>query len=152
MIFMKKERQAKLIELIGKKPIETQEDLQKELLDAGFDVTQATVSRDIKELRIVKLLDANGIYRYATGSTGSNGKTLKYRELFTHSVISVDYAMNDVVIKCHTGMAQGACAALDMMHFDNIVGTLAGDDTIFIIARTEDDAKELCSQIGSAIE
>lgn len=152
MTFMKKERQDKLIELITKNPIETQEDLQNELMNAGFNVTQATVSRDIKELRIVKLLDANGVYRYAVGNTGSAGKALKYRELFTHSVISVDYAMNDVVIKCHVGMAQGACAALDMMHFENIVGTLAGDDTIFIITRTENDAKELCAQIGAAIE
>ena len=152
MTFMKKERQDKLIELITKSPIETQEDLQKELMNAGFNVTQATVSRDIKELRIVKLLDGNGVYRYAVGNSGSSGKTLKYRELFTHSVISVDHAMNDVVVKCHVGMAQGACAALDMMHFDSIVGTLAGDDTIFIITRTENDAKELCAQIEAAIE
>lgn len=148
---MKKERQSKILELIAAHPIETQEDLQQELIKAGFDVTQATVSRDIKELRVVKLLDGNGVYRYAVSGHGTSPKTLKYRDLFAHSVISVAYSMNDVVIKCHSGMAQGACAALDMMHCDNVLGTLAGDDTIFVITKTEADAKILVEKLREFI-
>lgn len=148
---MKKERQAKLLELIAIYPIETQEELQQKLIESGFDVTQATVSRDIKELRVVKMLDGNGVYRYAVGRDGNSAKALKYRDLFAHSVISVAYSMNDVVIKCHSGMAQGACAALDMMHCENVLGTLAGDDTIFVITKTEADAEILCKNLREFI-
>ena len=148
---MKKERHAKLIELISSFAIETQEELQQKLIESGFDVTQATVSRDIKELRVVKMLDGNGVYRYAVGIDGKGPKTLKYRDLFAHSVISVAYSMNDVVIKCHTGMAQGACAALDTMHLENVLGTIAGDDTIFVITKTEADAEKLCKNLMEVI-
>ncbi len=148
---MKKERQAKIIELITALPIETQEELQQKLIASGFDVTQATVSRDIKELRVVKMLDGNGIYRYAVGTNGSSAKSMKYRDLFAHSVISVAYSMNDVVIKCHSGMAQGACASLDMMQCENVLGTLAGDDTIFVITKTEADAEALCKKLSEFI-
>lgn len=148
---MKKERQSKIIELILANPIETQEELQSALQNAGFDVTQATVSRDIKELRIVKMLDSNGIYRYAVSDNGNGGKMFKYREIFSHSCVSVCYAMNDVVIKCHAGMAQGACASLDMMNCENVLGTLAGDDTIFVITKTEADAEALCKMLTELI-
>ena len=148
---MKKDRQAKILNLIENNPIETQEELQQRLFNAGFDVTQATVSRDIKELRIVKLLDSNGIYKYAVSSSSSS-KTLKYIDIFSHSAVSVQYAMNDVVIKCHSGMAQGACTSLDMMNFDNIIGTLAGDDTIFVITKSENDAIALCDMLKEYIK
>lgn len=147
---MKKERQSKILSLINEFPIETQEELQQRLGDSGYDVTQATVSRDIKELRIVKMLDASGVYRYAVNGS-SNGKSLKYLDIFGHSVVSVDYSMNDVVIKCHAGMAQGACASLDMMNCQNVLGTLAGDDTIFVITKTEEDAKNLCEMLTKLI-
>ena len=149
---MKKERQSKILELISAYPIETQEDLQQKLIESGFDVTQATVSRDIKELRVVKMLDGNGIYRYAVSGHSSSAKALKYRDLFSHSVISVAFSMNDVVIKCHSGMAQGACAALDMMNCENVLGTLAGDDTIFVITKTEEDAKNLVEKLKEFID
>ncbi len=148
---MKKERQAKILELISSEPIDTQEELQRKLIELGFDVTQATVSRDIKELRVVKLLDVNGVYRYAVSGQTNAAKSLKYHDLFAHSVISVAYSMNDVVIKCHSGMAQGACAALDMMHCENVLGTLAGDDTIFVITKTEADAKNLVETLKEFI-
>ena len=147
---MKKERQAKVLSLISEFPIETQEELQQRLGDAGYDVTQATVSRDIKELRIAKMLDASGVYRYAVNGN-SSGKSLKYLDIFSHSVVSVAYSMNDVVIKCHAGMAQGACASLDMMKCENVLGTLAGDDTIFVITKTENDAHELCEMFQKII-
>ena len=148
---MKKDRQSKIIELISATPIETQEELQAALMSAGYDVTQATVSRDIKELRIVKMLDSNGIYRYAVSNNAAKGKIFKYREIFSHSCISVCYSMNDVVIKCHPGMAQGACTSLDMMECENVLGTLAGDDTIFVITKTEADAASLCKMLSELI-
>ena len=148
---MKKDRQTKILELIARQPIETQEDLQAHLQAMGFDVTQSTVSRDIKELRIVKMLDSNGIYRYAISHVAGKGSDLKHREIFAHSCVSVDYSMNDVVIKCHPGMAQGACACLDMMECKNVLGTLAGDDTIFVITKSESDAKELTEMLSEII-
>lgn len=148
---MKKERQSKILNLIEEFPIDTQEELQQRLFNAGFDVTQATVSRDIKELRIVKMLDSNGVYRYAVNS-GTTNKSIKYIDMFAHSAISVAYSMNDVVIKCHPGMAQGACASLDMMKCDNVLGTLAGDDTIFVITKTEKDAEALCEMLQGIIK
>ncbi|MBO5745787.1 MAG: ArgR family transcriptional regulator [Clostridia bacterium] len=148
---MKKERQSKILNLIENQPIETQEELQQCLFDAGYDVTQATVSRDIKELRIVKMLDANGIYRYAVNG-GSSPKSIKYIDMFAHSAVSVVYSMNDVVIKCHPGMAQGACASLDMMKCENVLGTLAGDDTIFVITKTEKDAAALADMLSEIIK
>lgn len=148
---MKKSRQNKIIELISNIQIETQDDLQKELQSAGFDVTQATVSRDIKELRIVKMLDSNGVYRYAVGHGGNNSKLFKYHEIFGHSAVSVCYAINNVVVKCHSGMASAACASIDMMNFDNILGTLAGEDTIFIITKSEEDSAALCDTLNQII-
>ncbi len=148
---MKKERQSKILNLIDEYPIETQEELQQRLFDAGFDVTQATVSRDIKELRIVKLLDSNGVYRYAVNGANS-GRSIKYIDMFAHSAVSVAYSMNDVVIKCHPGMAQGACASLDMMKCENVLGTLAGDDTIFVITKTEKDAASLAEMLQEIIK
>ena len=147
---MKKERQAKVLSLISEFPIETQEELQQRLGDAGYDVTQATVSRDIKELRIAKMLDASGVYRYAVNGS-SSGKSLKYLDIFSHSVVSVAYSMNDVVIKCHAGMAQGACASLDMMKCENVLGTLAGDDTVMIVMRDSNAAAAFCGEIKSVI-
>ena len=110
-------------------------------------MTQATVSRDIKELRLVKSLDVNGAYRYMNPhvETGENG--VNYTDIFRNAVHSIDYASNDVVIKCHTGMAQAACAALDSMQWSMVVGTLAGDDTIFVITRSEQQAQVLVQEL-----
>lgn len=145
---MKKQRQKAIISLISQRVIDTQEDLQTALQELGFAVTQATVSRDIKELRIVKALDSNGVYRYISNSQSEKaGISVKYREIFSHSVESVDYAMNNIVLKCHPGMAQGACAAFDKIYSDEVLGSLAGDDTILVITHTESQAKELCEEL-----
>ncbi len=148
---MKKIRHNKILEIINSRPIDTQEELQRELINAGFDVSQASISRDIKEMRIVKVLDSNGVYRYAVTSQNRN-RQVKHNDIFTHSVISVSYSMNDVVIKCHSGLAQGACAALDTMDCENVLGTLAGDDTIFIITKSEKDAANLYNYLNEIIE
>ncbi len=135
---MKNKRHTKILEIIKQQNVETQEMLQELLLEYGFKVTQATVSRDIKELKLIKKLDENGVYKYVSPSDSS-----VKQNIFTDTVISVDYAVNTVVVKCHNGMAQAACAALDSMNYKNIVGTLAGDDTIFVLTRTEADAERL---------
>ena len=144
---MKKNRQEKIIELINSRVIDTQEDLQKALNDLGSSVTQATVSRDIKELRIVKALDLNGVYRYTVNQAVVKKTAIKYNEIFSNSVIQVQNAMNDVVIKCHPGMAQGACTALDSMFGNLMLGTLAGDDTILAITHSTEEAQMLVSRI-----
>lgn len=136
---MKNKRHNKILDIIKLQNVETQEMLQELLQDYGFKVTQATVSRDIKELKLIKKLDENGVYKYVSPLDSK----IK-QNIFMDTVMGVDYAMNTIVVKCHTGMAQAACAALDSMNYDNIVGTLAGDDTIFVLMKTEADAERLC--------
>lgn len=140
---MKKKRHSMILKLISKYEIGTQEELMEKLRENGFDATQATVSRDIKELRLVKQMGKKGSYRYVEGKSEAEEYLSKFNAIFAHSVISCDYAMNTVVIKCYTGMAQAACATFDNMQWEGIVGTIAGDDTIFALCRTEQLAKEL---------
>ncbi len=149
---MKKQRQQALIEFIQSTPVNTQEEIQAMLEHKGFKVTQATVSRDIKDLGIIKAVDSNNIYRYIYNQpkTQSNMNS-KFVDIFVNSVINIESAMNDVVIKCHSGMASGACAAIDGMFTDDVVGTLAGDDTIFVITRSEEKAKHLVEKLYNLI-
>ena len=144
---MKTKRHAKILELIQEHPIDTQEELLRWLKLQNYDVTQATVSRDIKELRLVKTLSADGRYRYTTGKSNATDISSKFHALFSDSVSTIDFAGNMVVIRCLVGMAQAVCAALDSMHWDGVVGTLAGDDTIFIVARNENAAVSLVSEL-----
>lgn len=146
---MKNERHSKILELISKYDIDTQEELLSKLKKCEFNVTQATVSRDIKELRLIKTMGINGIYKYSTieSQHNSNNISNKFMSIFKDSIINIDYAMNTVVIKCYVGMAQAACASLDNMEVENIVGTLAGDDTIFILMRNEQQAKKLTNEL-----
>lgn len=149
---MKNDRREKIIQLIEQKPIETQEDLMLALKDIGYEVTQSTISRDIKQLQLVKVLDKNGRYKYSkrfSESTSANVPVNKENllEIFAHSAVNVRYAMNDVIIKCHNGMAQSACVALDELFHDGFLGTLAGDDTIFVICESEKSAEMLSQQL-----
>ncbi len=144
---MKTKRHAKILELIQTHAIDTQEELLNWLRQENFDVTQATVSRDIKELRLVKTLSPDGKYRYSTGKNTETDISGKFHTLFADSVHSVDYAGNIVAIKCYGGMAQAVCAALDSLHWEGTVGTLAGDDTIFILTRTENIAAGLVAEL-----
>ncbi|MBE6741855.1 MAG: arginine repressor [Ruminococcaceae bacterium] len=137
---MKKRRQAKIIELISSREIETQEELQALLLEHGFEVTQATISRDIKELRLVKDLSPSGNYYYSTGKRNTENINRRAGGIFNESIIKIDCAMNMVVIKCFAGMANAVCAALDSMEIDNVLGSIAGDDTIFILCSNETSA------------
>lgn len=149
---MKKTRHQKILEIIENFDIDTQDTLQQKLQKAGFDVTQATVSRDIKELKLVKILSLNGDYKYSVPPNLKEKNPLSILiSLFSQSVITIDYAINTVVIKCHVGMAQAVCAKLDSAEFQNIVGTLAGDDTIFVLMRSENDAIRLVEHLNNLI-
>ena len=139
---MKTRRHSKILELIKEHDIETQDELLRYLRDSGFDVTQATVSRDIKELRLVKALSHTGKYKYSVGGEAVNDMSSKFYSLFFCSVLSVEAAINMVVVKCLNGMAQAVCASMDTMYWQGFLGTLAGEDTIFIVCRSEAAAQE----------
>lgn len=147
---MKAKRHAKILELIEEFDIDTQEELQDRLNQAGFTVTQATVSRDIKELRLIKTLSPNGNYHYTThGEKGGRvDLSFKFHAIFAEAVNSIDYAQNLVVIKCYTGMANAACAALDSIHWDGLVGTIAGDDTILLVMKDEKYAQSITEELN----
>lgn len=147
---MKQTRQKQILDIINQKIILTQEDLQSELLNLGFEVTQSTVSRDIKELRLVKSHDSQGNYRYVA-HISRNSDNSRQRDIFAKSVISVDYALNNVVIKCHSGMASGACVALDDMFHKYMLGSLAGDDTIIVVTRSAEHSKTLVQEINNIL-
>lgn len=148
---MKTKRHSKILELIQDNTIDTQEELLRLLKRDGYDVTQATVSRDIKELRLIKILASNGQYKYSTGKNETTDISVKFYSLFSDSVLNVEFAGNIVVLKCMVGMAQAVCAAMDSMHWDGVVGTLAGDDTIFILVRNENSAINLVSEFKKLI-
>ncbi len=149
---MKMQRQAKILELIEQQDIETQEQLQKALQENGFACTQATISRDIKELRIVKELGHNGTYRYALSMKETAGTfSTRLNSIFRECVTSYDHAQNLVVIKTLPGLADAACLAIDSMNLPGAVGTLAGDDTGLIIMRDNAAAAAFCAEIKSMV-
>lgn len=149
---MKKKRHSMIIKIITQFSIGTQEDLLIKLKENGFNTTQATVSRDIKELRLIKQMDNNGFYRYVEGKSETDEYISQFNAIFSHSVISADYAGNTVVIKCRTGMAQAACASFDSMQWEGLVGTIAGDDTIFALCHTPELADELADSVKKILE
>ena len=145
----KMQRHIKIRELIGDQEIETQDELVYELKQAGFNVTQATVSRDIRDLQLVKVADSEGRYRYmpAAASGKVTHSPSRFEMIFRESVIKVDYAGHMVLVKCFSGMANAACEVFDAKQWNNVVGTLSGDDTFFILMRTEEDAAEICKAL-----
>ncbi len=148
----KNSRHEKILSLIQEFDISTQEQLTTKLMECGFDVTQATVSRDIKAMNLIKIQGSNGQYKYSAVHKKDADHSEKYDAILSHSVISVDYAMNITCVHCYAGMANAACAAIDAIHFDRSIGTIAGDDTIFILNRTEEAARELMNSIKSVIK
>ena len=143
---MKNRRHEAILEIITEQPVATQERLIELLADRGIKTTQATLSRDIQQLSLVKQRDDKGIYRYTMPAAA-----IMEKSLFEEAVISVDYAMNTIVLKCRAGMAQGTCAAIDSVEHQGVVGTIAGDDTIFILVRSEADAKKLSKKFRSEL-
>lgn len=144
-------RQSKILELISKKEVETQEELAEGLKAMGIDVTQATISRDIKELRLVKVMSKNGKYKYATIGQSQEGITDRLYKIFENSVVSIDNAMNVVVIKTIPGAAQICASAIDYMGVDEIVGTLAGDDTVFVAIRSMESVEYVLQEFKKNI-
>lgn len=147
---LKSKRQETILELINRKICLTQEDLQNGLLEAGFDVTQSTVSRDIRELKLVKGRDEQGNYRYLSGHTTQRAEKTDnhFNELILRSVKSAAYSLNNVVVKCGVGMASSACVAIDELFGDMMLGSLAGDDTVIIVTVGEAQSKQLCDSIN----
>lgn len=148
---MKKRRHEAILRIIEEHSLATQSELLQKLAEAGFDATQATVSRDIKDLRLIKKVDANGRPCYCVGGESSGELLGKYKSIFSHSVIRAEHAGNTLCIKCYQGMAQAACAALDSMDWDGLVGTIAGDDTIFALCRNEEYAQKMEEAISDGI-
>lgn len=149
---MKFKRQNKIIEIIEKYNIETQDELISKLRESNFDITQATISRDIKELGLVKVSTKDNRYKYSIPQITNHESvsiSSKYKSILRDSIIKMDPAMNIVVIKTYPGMAQAAAAALDGMKFHDIVGSLAGDDTVLVVMSDVEKALDITHKIKS---
>ena len=140
------------MEIISTKNVETQEQLLQELQNEGFRCTQATISRDIKDMRIVKELTSLGSYRYTTsGNEISATFTSRLNTIFRECVVSYDYAQNIIVIRTLPGLASAAGSAIDAMNMSAVVGTLAGDDTVMVVMRDNNSAAAFCGEIKNLV-
>jgi len=148
---MKSQRQSKILELIAQQDIETQEQLLLALEACGVHSTQATISRDVKELHIVKELSQSGVYRYTVQQSEASSYFSRLNKIFHECVIKLDYAQNIVVIKTMPGLASAACSAVDGMEIAYVVGTIAGDDTGLIVMRDAEYAREFCEELRGII-
>ena len=149
---MKSQRQAKIMEIISNRNVETQEQLLEQLQKAGFHSTQATISRDIKELRIIKELTSFGTYRYTTSSDEVSGTfSSKLNTIFRECITHFDYAQNMIVIHTLPGLASAAASAIDAMNMSVVLGSIAGDDTVFIVMRDSNAAAAFCGEIKSLL-
>ena len=145
-------RQTKMLELIKKHDIETQEELSDYLQKEGYQVTQATVSRDIRELKLTKVAMSNGRQKYAALTEANEDLSEKYTRVFRDAFVSMDMAQNILVIKTVSGMAMAVAAAIDAMHLHEIVGCIAGDDTIMCAVRSVDDTIAVMSRLRKLVE
>ena len=148
---MKSVRQVAILDIIEKQDVETQEELAEALRARGMKVTQATVSRDIKDLRLLKVLTPSGAYKYATADKAENGLSDRFIRMLSESLLSVSYANNLVVVKTLAGSANVAAEALDSLHLPEILGTLAGDNTILLIIRSNEEAPGVVERIQNMI-
>ena len=149
---MKTKRQTKMLELIKKHDIETQEELSDYLQKEGYQVTQATVSRDIRELKLTKVAMSNGRQKYAALTEANEDLSEKYTRVLRDAFVSMDMAQNILVIKTVSGMAMAVAAAIDAMHLHEIVGCIAGDDTIMCAVRSVDDTIAVMSRLRKLVE
>ena len=149
---MKSQRQAKIMEIISNRNVETQEQLLILLQQEGFRATQATISRDIKELRIVKELTSLGTYRYTTANSEvTSSFSARLNTIFRECVTGFDYAQNIIIIRTLPGLASAAGSAIDAMNMSMVVGSLAGDDTVMIVMRDNNAAAAFCGEIKNLI-
>ena len=144
---MKSQRQSRILELISKYEIETQDDMMLRLKNEGFKVTQATVSRDLKELKLTKVPTARGTYRYSVNSGRYHTVNVKFNSAMADSIVGVDYSCNNVVIKTYPGLAQAVASAVDTLNMHNILGCVAGDDTIIIVTRDKESSLEISNKM-----
>ncbi len=149
---MKSFRQEKIVEIISKRNIETQNQLMSALLSEGIKSTQATLSRDIRDLHLVKELSGDGSYRYVLGSKeGISDFDQRLKKIFRESILDYAVAQNIIVIKTLPGLANAACSALDNMDIYNLVGSIAGDDTAFLAMKDNASAEHFCKEIESLL-
>lgn len=144
---MKHARQKEILDIIRKHAVGNQDTLQALLGERGYPVTQATISRDLRELHLIKRADSTGVYRYIVPE-----QSAAYGDMLTGNILSADYAGHTVVIKCRTGTAQAVCTVLDEMAHPEVVGTLAGDDTIFVLMRTGEQAKRFSTEVLQIVQ
>jgi len=149
---MKIKRHSKIIEIIKNNSVETQDELSDHLRLEGFNVTQATVSRDIRELNLTKTTDENGALKYTQPTNDARDFNERFFRIFCDSVISMDYAANMIVIKTYEGCAMAAASCVDAMGFSAVLGCIAGDDTIFCAVKSEDDAVKIIEKLRSVIK
>ena len=149
---IKKIRQAKILDIIETQHITTQEELTKYLKEEGFDATQATVSRDIRELRLTKSSDKNGAYKYTVKESGSDHPANKYAKILIEATVSRTVASNLLIIKTYSGMANAACAAIDRLGWTEIAGSIAGDDTIFIACYDNENAAAVNEKLDKILK
>ncbi len=149
---MKTKRQSKILELIRNNDVETQEELQAYLVQEGFEVTQATVSRDIRDMKLTKIATNTGKQKYVALNDNSEDLSEKYIRVLKDGYISMDMAQNILVIKTVSGMAGAVCASIDAMNFHEIVGSIAGDDTIMCAIRTTEDTVAIMKRLRKIIE
>lgn len=144
---MKTNRQKKILEIVNRFHIETQDDLIDHLMTEGFTVTQATVSRDIRELQLTKVLTSHGIYRYVAPKREEMVSGLKFNTALVDSIVSVEYALNMIVIKTYPGLAQAVATGVDNLAIAEVLGCVAGDDTIMVVTKNEASAKNISERI-----
>ena len=149
---MKSMRHTAILRIISEQEIETQDDLIAKLKENGFDVTQATVSRDIKQLGLVKTTDGEGKYRYSAPHPSSSGSDSKFKNILSEAIISSESAENMVVVKTYSGMANAAAAAIDALASDRILGSIAGDYTILIVTKNDETAEEFSEILKDAVK
>lgn len=148
---MKLHRQSAILDVINQYDITSQKELIEKLAEFGINVTQATISRDIKELQLIKVPVENGKYKYTKGSNTKIDTSPSFNTLFKTAVININFAQNIIVLKTTSGMAQGVCVELDTMKWDGVLGTIAGDDTIFIVVSSGSRAASLTSEFKKII-
>lgn len=150
---MKQKRHNAILSLINTKTIETQSELTKELIEAGFKVTQATVSRDVKDLQIMKCQTGDGNYKYAqVSSINIPSGGARIRSIFANSVVNVDSALNQIVVKTLSGMAQAAAITIESMAWPGVIGTVGGDDTVVVVVKTVEQAETLAERLKGMLD
>ncbi len=149
---MKNRRQEKILELISKYEIETHDEMISRLRDDGYNVTQATISRDMRELKLTKVLTARGTYKYTVNNSRNHSNNVKFNNAVVDSIVSVDYAGNNIVLKTYPGLAQAVASSVDALNMNNILGCVGGDDTIIIVTRDEEASKEISEKIKELIK